>query len=155
MNDQTPDSAPLEETASAILDELGAIHRLEEEARGELVSPKANPRVLGSILHDFYTCCERVFRRISGEINGSTYSGDGWHKELLYRMTLAVEGLRPAVISQELAAELDEYLSFRHVFRSIYGFELQGRRVGRLAEEMSDIGDRFVREIEGFLKAIS
>ncbi len=39
---------------------------------------------------------------------------------------MAIKDTRPAVISEELAADLDEYLSFRHVFRNIYGFELKG-----------------------------
>ena len=36
---------------------------------------------------------------------------------------------------KELAASLDEFLSFRHLFRNIYGFELIGDRVDRLVEK--------------------
>jgi len=35
----------------------------------------------------------------------------------------------PAVLSPELAADLDDYLSFRHVLRNIHGFELRSERV--------------------------
>ena len=73
-------------------------------------------------MHDFYNCCERVFRRIGAEINGTSYRGDAWHKELLFRMTVAVPNVRPQVVSEDLAADLDEYL----LFRNIYGFELKG-----------------------------
>lgn len=89
----------------------------------------SNRRILGSIRHDFYNCCERIFRRISTEINGGFEQRETWHKELLYRMTIEIKGLRPEVISEDLAAELDDYLSFRHLFRNIYGFELKGERL--------------------------
>src|SRR3990172_2462015 len=70
-------------------------------------------RSKGSILHDFYNCAERIFKKIATDINGGYESAEKWHKALLFRMTLPVKGVRPAVISEELAAELDEFLSFR------------------------------------------
>lgn len=50
-------------------------------------------------------------------------------------MTIPIKQIRPAVISEELAAGLDEYLSFRHVFSNIYGFELKGDRIDYLASK--------------------
>ena len=69
-------------------------------------------------------------------------------------MTVAVPGVRPRVISEELAAELDEYLSFRHVFRNIYGFELKGDRLARLSERLDGVAGRFEQEIETFLASL-
>jgi hypothetical protein len=66
-------------------------------------------------------------------------------------MTLPIKDVRPAVISEELAAELDDYLSFRHVFRNIYGFELKGDRINYLAGRFDKIVDRFISEIKTFL----
>jgi hypothetical protein len=111
-------------------------------------------RTLGSIIHDFYNCCERIFKKIAIEMNGGIEESEQWHRALLSRMTTALEGVRPAIISPELAADLEEYLSFRHVFRNIYGFELKGERVGRLARGLPSIAKRFSVEIERFLKSI-
>ena len=144
----------LDEVTTAIRRELANCAALRAEARAELRKPERNPRVLGSIVHDFYNCCERVFRRIGAEINGASYRGDAWHKELLFRMTVAVPGVRPRVISEELAADLDEYLSFRHVFRNIYGFELKGDRLARLSGRLDGVARRFEEEIEAFLAAL-
>ncbi len=77
-------------------------------------------RSKGSILHDFYTCCKRIFKKIGQDINGRFDDQEKWHKELLFRMTIPVRDVRPAVISEELAAELDEYLSFRGMYSGIY-----------------------------------
>ena len=145
----------LEEVTTAIRRELANCAQLRREALTELGKTEPNPRVLGSIMHDFYHCCERVFRRIGAEINGTSYRGDAGHKELLFRMTVAVPNVRPQVVSEDLAADLDEHLSFRHVFRNLYGFELKGARVTRLATGLEVVARRFEGEIEMFLDALN
>lgn len=108
-------------------------------------------RSMGSILHDFYNCCERIFKKIAIEIDGGYEDTEKWHKALLFKMTIPIKGLRPSVISEELAAELDDYLSFRHVFRNIYGFELKGKRIGYLSKKFDKVANRFIKEIRVFL----
>jgi hypothetical protein len=126
------------------------------EFRSELMKIKAENsiifrRSIGSILHDFYNCCERIFKKIAIDINGGYEEADKWHKSLLFRMTIPIKEIRPAIISEELAAELDDYLSFRHVFRNIYGFELKGERIKYLAEKFDTVAERFIRDIKDFL----
>ncbi len=111
-------------------------------------------RSQGSILHDFYTGCERMFKKIAFDINGGFEDTDKWHKALLVRMTIPVKGVRPRVLSEELAADLDEYLSFRHVFRNIYGFELKGERIVRLVKKFDSMVDRVVTEVRRFLDSL-
>jgi hypothetical protein len=66
-------------------------------------------------------------------------------------VTLPLEGIRPRVISDELAAELDEFLAFRHLFRNIYGFELKGDRIDYLSGKFDRVVETFRKEIEDFL----
>ncbi|GBE00510.1 hypothetical protein BMS3Abin07_02561 [bacterium BMS3Abin07] len=108
-------------------------------------------RSKGSILHDFYNGCERIFKKIAMEINGGYEESEKWHKSLLYKMTIPIKGVRPPVLSEELAAELDEYLSFRHVFRNIYGFELKGERIAYLSKKFDKVVPKFIEEIKSFL----
>lgn len=141
------------EIVSEIEHELENIDRLKEELKRILKENSSfSRRANGSIVHDFYNCCERIFRRISVDINGGFDAGERWRKELLYRMTIPIESIRPEVISEEVAAELDDYLSFRHVFRNIYGFELKGERLDRLVEKFEQISEMFKKEIRKFLK---
>jgi hypothetical protein len=139
--------------ASEIEREIENLKELQSELRS--IRDKSDiiyTRAKGSILHDFYNCCERIFKRIAIEINEGYEETERWHKALLYRMTIPLKGIRPQVISEELAADLDEYLAFRHLFRSIYGFELKGDRIGRLADRFEIISQRFIKEIEVFLE---
>jgi hypothetical protein len=69
-------------------------------------------RSIGSILHDFYNLAERTFKKVAMDINGSYEDSERWHKALLFKMTVPIKGVRPALISEELAADLDEYFLF-------------------------------------------
>lgn len=108
-------------------------------------------RAAGSILHDFYNGVEAVFRRIAHELNGGLPVGQDWHKQLLIDMGLDIEGVRPAVISNKLAAKLHNYLGFRHVFRNIYGFFLDAERVKALAWELPEVSKALEKEISHFI----
>lgn len=85
-----------------------------------------------------------------GEFN----EGERWHRALLARTTIEIKEVRPQVISEKLAGELDDYLSFRHIFRNIYGFELEGERLDRLSEKFGEISQKFEKEIKEFLKKL-
>ncbi len=67
-------------------------------------------------------------------------------------MAIPIKGVRPRVISDELAADLDEYLAFRHLFRNIYGFELKGDRIDRLSEKFDSVSKIFAQEIRKILR---
>ncbi len=108
-------------------------------------------------LHNFYTGCERIFKLIASEVNGSVSHELDWHKRLLTQVALEIDGIRPAVISSRTRKEFEELLRFRHVVRNIYGFELDADRIDYLIDLTADIFPRFTNEIEkfmAFLKAI-
>ncbi|HBI24486.1 MAG TPA: hypothetical protein DDX84_09870 [Nitrospiraceae bacterium] len=146
------DSDILRDIISEIEKELENLNGL----RKEMEEIKSHDSIIfrrskGSILHDFYNCCERIFKKIAIDINGGHEDTEKWHKALLFKMTIHIKDLRPAVISEELAADLDEYLSFRHVFRNIYGFELKGDRIDYLAKRFDKVADKFIKEGKDFL----
>lgn len=142
----------LREIVAWIEKELQNLEELTVEL--EKIKPETEiifKRSKGSILHDFYNCCERIFKKIALELNGRYEDSEKWHKSLLYKMTIPIEGVRPRVITDELAAMLDEFLAFRHVFRNIYGFELKGERIDYLAEKFDGVVEKFNGEIGDFL----
>jgi len=99
-------------------------------------------RAAGSILHDFYSGIEKIFKRIAVSVDKSFPQGENWHTELLLQMTRAVEGKR----------DLKEYLRFRHLFRHIYGFELTWDRIKPLCVDMETLIGRLKREVDDFLR---
>lgn len=145
-----------EELKSDIKHELQCLEKLIAELKSTRVENDISTRrIIGSILHDSYNCCERIFRLIVGEINGAIPFGYEWHRQLLNKVTHEVEGIRPSVISKKMASDLEEYLEFRHVFRNIYGFELLGDRIVHLKERHSVVFGQFMNEIGKFLDTLS
>lgn len=101
-------------------------------------------------LHDFYTGLERTFTHIASGLDQSIPSGPDWHRELLRQMAVAVPGIRPQVISDENARDLDEFLRFRHVVRHIYAFELDLERVEQLTQRVRPSFREVRRKLDDF-----
>ncbi len=87
-------------------------------------------------LHGFYSGVERILELIALEIDGGTLGGEAWHAELLRQMQSSVSKVRPAVLSQETVAWLDEYRKFRHRVRNIYATHLVPDRMQSLAQNL-------------------
>lgn len=113
----------LERTAATV---SGAL----EEARGPARSD-ARLALLCTGLHSFYNGLERVFDTIAREVDEHQPRGASSHRDLLNQMTLAIEGLRDAVIDEDLARKLRPYLDFRHRFRHLY---FQSGEIGHVCE---------------------
>jgi hypothetical protein len=92
-----------------------------------------NGIILAEILGNYYTCLETMFLRISQYFENSLPRGQ-WHKELLHKMSLEIPRLRPRLLSDESAAELDELLRFRHFRRYYLEFDYDWHRL-RFVEE--------------------
>ncbi|TVR64874.1 MAG: hypothetical protein EA426_00295, partial [Spirochaetaceae bacterium] len=88
--------------------ELASVRKLLDEYRDlpEFESRSIECRVKGSILHDFYSGMERIFRRIAEELNGGVPNSEQWHRDLLDEMTWEFEGIRPPVIDENLRDRL-------------------------------------------------
>lgn len=92
-------------------------------------------RAAGSILHDFYTGWEKVFCDIANKIDGGLPPGKDWHIKLLKSMSEPTS-MRPRVIPLKLMEELKEYLGFRHLFRNIYGTQLDWDKLSQLLNKL-------------------
>ena len=138
------------------------IGRLRDEltSRGFLMSsvPVKYPlsdqftiRAVGSILHDFYTCVENLFRIIARNMDESMPETPEWHNDLLQQMSLSIEDVRPPVISLPTLGYLNEFRGFRHIFRNTYGFNLVGKRMERLLRILPMTIDSLTMDIDLFV----
>jgi hypothetical protein len=108
-------------------------------------------RARASILHDYYGGIERIFARIAQELNGGVPTSEHWHRDLLLDMTLELESIRPAIITRELHDLLVPFLGFRHLFRNVYGFVMDGERLDRLDARFDEVFLRLRVELRRFL----
>ena len=78
-------------------------------------------------------------------------SDTSWHKELLERMRLTIEGVRPAFLDEQTYLLLDELRAFRHVFRNLYARPIDSDRI-RLVQKKVPAGvQRFTQSIEQYI----
>lgn len=109
---------------------------------------------LGYTLHNLYNLMENSFFRIAKHFENDIGS-DGWHKELLYRMTLSIEGVRPQVIDGKTAEQIDELRAFRHVFRNMYRKNLDPEKLRLLQKRLPDIVNSWQSAISSFVRLLT
>ena len=74
-----------------------------------------------------------------------------WHRDLVDDMTLEIAEVRPAVIDQDLARALGDYLRFRHLFRNVYGGVLDAERMASLERRLPETLAAFRERVEAFV----
>jgi hypothetical protein len=101
-------------------------------------------------LHSVYSGLERVFEQIARHVDQQLPDGDSWHRDLLFQMSEAREGVRPALISVTEAVKLQPYLGFRHVVRNIYTYNLMPARIEELIGGLTELWPRLRARLAGF-----
>jgi|JFJP01.2.fsa_nt_gi hypothetical protein len=105
---------------------------------------------LGYTLHNIYNLAENAFFRIAKHFENNM-SAETWHKDLIQRMTLTIEGIRPAVLDQHSADLLDDLRSFRHVFRNMYRKKLDSKKLLALEADLPETLEGFRKSLTGFI----
>ena len=156
---------------SRLEEELANIAGLEQELRQKGYWPSARAgskarvpafppgdtftlRAIGSVLHDFYVAAENLFQAVARDLDEKVPQGPTWHLALLRQMTLAIPGVRPAVLRKETAEQLDKYRAFQHVFRNVYGFNLNAERLRDLLAELARTVAALRRDVENFIAGL-
>ena len=101
-------------------------------------------------LHGFYSGLERLFELIARHIDRSIPAGASWHRELLEQMASDVPRVRPAVISRENAAALDQFRRFRHLVRNVYTVSLAPDRMTGLLSALPGLWKGLQLELQAF-----
>ena len=106
--------------------------------------------IAAQLLESYYTCLETLFVRVSQYFENSL-PPNRWHSELLEKMTLRVEGIREAVISEATRRLLDELRRFRHFKRYYFDLDYDCKRIDYLL----DIYDRSIPAVKKDLAAFT
>lgn len=130
----------------AIAEVYAALNRypLEPASDEELI-------VVAYYLHNLYCAFESIFRRIAEVFGNQIPERAGWHAELLRRMTLDIEGIRPQLPSDEAYDSLDDLRRFRHLFRSAYRLHLDTERLALVRRKAHALEQVYLADMERFL----
>ncbi len=86
----------------------------------------------GYWLHNLYSAFEDLFKLTAGFWENNVKINGDFHINLIKRMLVHIQQIRPALISEESYQFLNELRGFRHVFRHAYSFGLDDERVSFL-----------------------
>jgi hypothetical protein len=105
--------------------------------------------VVADVMGNYYTCLETLFLRISQHFENSL-SADKWHADLLHKMTMQVQGVRIAAISDQAHAILRELLRFRHFKRYYFDFEYDWDKLEFLQKKYEEVRPMLSRDLDRF-----
>jgi hypothetical protein len=131
-------------TIDRLYEALGSPELGESEPEESLI-------VIAYRLHSLYTALENIFRNIASAFENNL-DASSWHRDLLQRMRLDLTPVRPAVIDADAYEKLDEMRRFRHVFRTLYGVELDPLRLGVALRKALELKPLYRAQIEKFLE---
>jgi len=101
----------------------------------------------------FYNIVEQLGLRVAKAFENSMDDEKGWHTELIRRLSIAIQGVRPALFAAEVLQPLRDLRAFRHVFVHAYELELDPEKLALLlkyarivAGRLPDLVEAFVRE---------
>ncbi|MEW6618207.1 MAG: hypothetical protein AB1422_02455 [bacterium] len=142
----------LKATVSRQIEEIEKLYvRIEDrkQKRG-----KSGIESLAYQLHNLYCAFEDLFKIVTDSFDNHIQNKTHYHIELLRRMTMTIEGIRPALISQENYELLDNLRAFRHLFRHAYSYELDERKIKIVLADAIKLKKRYQNDINIFLKSI-
>ena len=143
--------AVLKAEIKAQIQEIEGIYtRLEERNRKK---DKAAIESVGYQLHNLYCAFEDLFKIVAETFENQVQDKSQYHIELLKRMTIAIEGVRPSLLSHGCFLLLDNLRSFRHFFRHAYSYELDERKVRIVLEDAVALRETYRDDIYAFLKS--
>jgi len=97
---------------------------------------------MATFLHNIYNGIENILKQLLKSKGFKVPKTDTWHKDLL---ELSVSD---GIISEQLADQLYEYLTFRHFFVHSYGFMLEEANLKLLIENIPDVWSQFLSSIK-------
>ena len=89
-------------------------------------------------LHNIYNALENSFIQVSRTFENHITQPESWHRELLEKMFLDLSPIRPALVPDSCRALLRDLMSFRHVFRHAYDFEIDTAKLCALQQRWNE-----------------
>lgn len=103
--------------------------------------------------NQLYSGFETIFKNIAASFE-NTITDEAWHKSLLDRMAIAVEDIRPALISEANYHYLNELRAFRHFFRHAYDLEIDKEKFAIVAARTLKLKENYKPDLDKFLQFI-
>jgi hypothetical protein len=109
----------------------------------------------GHHLSRLYNVIEQMGTRLARAFENQIEDDRGWHAELIRRLSIAIQGVRPAFFSEELRQPLRELRAFRHVFTHAYDLQLDPEKLALLVKYARQVVPRLESLCRSFVQQVA
>ena len=102
-----------------------------------------------------YNALEQMGLRVAKAFENRIDDEQGWHTELLRRLSLEIKGIRPALLTAEVLPDLQELRGFRHIVHHAYEVVLQQEKLERLIKMAEHCAEVLPRLCSQFLAQVA
>ena len=136
------------------LNEIGKVIEKIEDRREGISKDVRLAESLAYQFHNLYCAIEDLFKVVARFFENHIVNTSGYHIELLNRMTLRIEGVRPALMSKETAKLVNEFRAFRHLFRHAYSYDIDVDKMQLLIAKLKKFKGKYQQDVLEFTKEI-
>ncbi|MGA1863024.1 hypothetical protein OWM07_09075 [Deferribacter thermophilus] len=141
---------------SEINAQLGEIEKIYKKLQErESSNDRFSLEAVAYQLHNLYCAYEDLFKIVARTFENNITDPSQFHIELLKRMAISIEGVRPNMISEKTFKLLNNLRGFRHFFRHAYSYELDDRKIKIVLEDAYKVKDLFKNDLEKFLSMLN
>jgi hypothetical protein len=110
---------------------------------------------LSSGVSGLYTGMEDILRGLLALVDSYVPGGERAHRDILDQASVAIDGVRPAIISADVYESLIALKGFRHFERHNYRFRFDEFLVEENEARAEKLVPEFCRDVERFMAAMS
>ncbi len=103
-------------------------------------------------IHNLYNATEDLLKIVATYFENNITDAAKWHSLLLQRMTQKIEGVRPALLSEETYFLLNSLRGFRHFFRHAYGTPIEYQQLKPNLDKAINLFACLERDLNQFIK---
>ena len=101
-----------------------------------------------------YNIFEQLALRVAKAFENNIDDEQGWHMELIRRLSIEIPSVRPALIGDELVSDLQDLRGFRHVVRHAYDLRLNKVKLLPLLDAADRVAAGLPESCERFFSRI-
>lgn len=106
-------------------------------------------------LSRMFNAIEQMALRVAKAFENNIDDEQGWHTGLLKRLSLTIDGVRPALLPPDLRLPLNELKGFRHLIVHAYELELDPAKLNLLLGYGARVADRLEEMVTRFTRAVA
>jgi hypothetical protein len=138
-----------------VLDKINSFYKDYKSTKSceneNAIEQKEYSIVISEVVTNYYTCLETIFLRIS-QFFENQLNSEKWHKHLLERMRIHINGVREQAISDDTYYLLLELLKFRHFKRYYFEFNYDIDKIIFLEKKIEQVDPLVKKDMDTFLR---